>query len=82
MNPANGMVNQTGRSPGDIATYTCDPDYDLVGPQTLFCGDDGMWSDRPPTCQGLIGMKTATHPLHASLGYIPCMFISCEYSKG
>ena len=66
IDPANGEVSVTGNSPGDTATYTCDSDYDLVGPQILTCGDDGMWSDGPPTCLG-VGMKTAVCSMHASL---------------
>ena len=67
IDPANGRVSVTGNSPGDTATYTCDSDYDLVGSRILTCGDDGMWSDTPPTCQG-VGMNTAVCSMHASLG--------------
>ena len=50
MDPANGMVNVTGNLPGDTATYTCDPDYDLVGESERVCGDDGEWSEEAPMC--------------------------------
>ena len=49
--PANGFVNVTGNSPGDSATYTCDPDYDLVGMSKRVCGNDGEWSGTAPTCR-------------------------------
>ena len=43
----------TGDRPGDNATYTCDAGFVLVGDAMLTCQDDGMWSDIPPTCQGI-----------------------------
>ena len=60
MNPANGTVELSGRLVGDTATYSCDGNFSVVGPQILTCGDDGMWSDSPPTCQ-ILGMKIMTH---------------------
>jgi hypothetical protein len=50
-NPANGVVMTTGLSPGDTATYTCDPGYELVGTAVQTCGNNGEWSDVPPTCR-------------------------------
>ena len=49
-NPANGAVTVSGRNPGDIATYTCNSGFELVGADTLTCGSDGMWSPDPPVC--------------------------------
>ena len=49
--PANGMVVLTGASSGDMATYSCDPGFMLVGSTILTCGDDSMWSDDPPVCE-------------------------------
>ena len=56
VNPANGTVEQTGRSSGDTVTYSCNENFSLVGTQIQTCGDDGMWSDSPPTCY-MNGMK-------------------------
>ena len=50
MSPANGLVSVTGNSPRDNATYTCDPDYDLVGVSLRVCGNDGEWSGEAPMC--------------------------------
>ena len=65
MDPANGMVTVTGNSPGDTATYTCNDGYILEGSASQTCGPDGAWSDVPPTCRPIAGMKTA---MHAYLG--------------
>ena len=51
MNPVNGVVTTTGRSPGSNAMYTCDSaDYELVGDSVRECGDDGEWRGEPPMC--------------------------------
>ena len=50
INPPNGIVGVTGNSRGDIATYTCDPNFDLVGASVRECGDDGQWSGEAPMC--------------------------------
>ena len=47
----NGMVEWSGLSPGGVATYTCDPDFILVGDATRICRDDGTWSGEEPTCE-------------------------------
>ena len=48
--PANGQVTVTGNLPGDTATYSCDPGFELSGERVLTCGNDVMWSADPPTC--------------------------------
>ena len=50
IDPANGRVSVTGNSPGDMAVYTCDPDYDLVGVSVRQCGSNGEWSGEAPMC--------------------------------
>ena len=50
MNPDNGMVVVVGNSRGDIATYSCNAGFDLVGVSVRVCGDDGEWSDEAPMC--------------------------------
>ena len=47
----NGMVSWTGLSPGDVATYTCDSGFILVGDPTRMCRDNGTWSGEEPTCE-------------------------------
>ena len=55
--PANGVVNQTGRSTGSTATYTCDSGYQLSGDETRVCEPTGVWSYQEPTCIGTCGVK-------------------------
>ena len=43
------MVN--GNSPGNFATFTCDPDYELVGMSVLVCGNNSQWNAEPPICR-------------------------------
>ena len=50
MNLTNGVVMVTGNSLGNIATYRCDPNYELVGTSILVCGDNRQWSAEPPMC--------------------------------
>ncbi|XP_064460933.1 clotting factor C-like [Ornithodoros turicata] len=37
-------------SNGTILTYTCDPQYEILGSDALYCRDDGTWSDPVPVC--------------------------------
>ena len=48
---ANGGVLLSGVSPEDIATFFCDTGFELVGADTLVCGDDGEWRPDPPVCR-------------------------------
>ena len=57
VNPANGMVVVAGMSVGDIATYTCDPGFELEGVTTQTCQSDGTWSGIPPWCESTIGKR-------------------------
>ena len=42
------MVN--GTSLGSVASYTCDPDFQLEGALVRVCEGDGLWSGEPPVC--------------------------------
>ena len=42
-------------SNGDIVTFTCNKKYRLIGANTVTCGDFGIWSASPPTCDGIRG---------------------------
>ena len=55
--PANGAVNVSGRSSGDIATYVCIRGFELVGAATLVCRLDGMWNADPPVCRRELSHK-------------------------
>ncbi|XP_035684197.1 P-selectin-like [Branchiostoma floridae] len=48
--PTNGAVSG-GNSYGDLATFTCDTGYNLVGDNPLLCQADGTWSGTAPTCE-------------------------------
>ena len=47
----NGVVSWTGLAPGDVATYTCDPGFILVGDPTRMCTNNGTWSGEEPRCE-------------------------------
>ena len=38
-------------SPEDTCSYTCNPDYELIGSATRTCQTDGSWSDNDPVCE-------------------------------
>ena len=47
----NGSVSLSGNTTGDIAMYTCDDVFELVGDPTRVCMNDTTWSGEPPTCR-------------------------------
>ena len=53
--PVNGSVSLEGTGVGDMASYSCNTGYELIGDDTRTCQADGSWSGSPPTCQ-LIGI--------------------------
>ena len=56
--PANGRVSHsTGTTFGQTATYSCNPDYSLVGDSTHVCQATGVWSGSGPTCQCMLLLK-------------------------
>ena len=56
--PANGQVGQpAGTSLGQIAIYSCNTGYNLVGNSTRTCQAIGNWSGSAPTCQGVYVCK-------------------------
>ena len=60
-NPGNGEVNHTaGTTIGQIATYSCNTGYNLVGDNTRTCQDPGVWSESAPTCQGMLFLTPHT----------------------
>ena len=53
--PANGQVSHTaGTTFGQMATYSCDTGYNLVGDGNQTCRATGVWSGCAPTCQGML----------------------------
>ena len=56
--PENGEVSWTGLAAGDVATYVCNPGFELVGMRQRTCVTDS-WSGEPPICRGMyIAMVT------------------------
>ena len=46
----NGKVMVTGFSARDVATYSCDDGFELVGNSQRTCQTVGEWSLEPPIC--------------------------------
>ena len=58
--PANGQVTLTaGTTLGQIAVYSCNTGYNLVGDRTLTCQTSGNWSGSEPTCEGVYVVNLA-----------------------
>jgi len=49
--PQNGDVDQTGNIPGDMADYTCDSGFTLIGDQRRVCQANGFWTGISPLCE-------------------------------
>ena len=50
--PKSGQVSINGQSIGAVATFTCDSGFELVGAQTLVCGQAGNWQGgKTPVCR-------------------------------
>ncbi|XP_064394225.1 uncharacterized protein LOC135341566 isoform X3 [Halichondria panicea] len=50
--PANGKVELSGMIVDSIATFTCDPGFELIGKTlTRVCQSDGRWSGISPQCR-------------------------------
>ena len=46
----NGAVSIDSRFVDNVATYTCDDGYELVGESSPICRQTGEWSSSPPSC--------------------------------
>ncbi len=55
VNINNGMATFTGNSVGDVATYTCDLGFDLIGNATAICTlfslSRAEFQPAPPSCR-------------------------------
>nr|XP_056700818.1 complement component receptor 1-like protein [Euleptes europaea] len=57
-----GLEIQNGRitsskvlfKPGEIITFECDPDFDLLGNQVIQCQSDSTWDSPVPTCVNVL----------------------------
>ena len=48
--PVRGSVAYTGTTYGNVATYSCDRNYEIRGVVTRECLSDGQWSAVTPDC--------------------------------
>ena len=52
--PPNGQVDtSSGTTYNQVATYSCDTGYNLVGSSSRTCQTNGMWSSTAPVCVGM-----------------------------
>ena len=69
-NPANGQVDLTsGTTFEQIATYSCNTGYNLVGDSTRTCQTTENWSGSAPTCQSMLLFSSANYQAI-------CMYVS------
>ncbi|KAL4228764.1 hypothetical protein ACF0H5_011806 [Mactra antiquata] len=54
----NGTVIMEGRYFLDTASFSCDPDFELVGSRQIQCMYDGQWSGPTPVCRPKAPEKT------------------------
>ena len=75
--PVHGLVNVSGETTlGNIASYYCEPGFDLIGHQNRACGTNGTWSGVPPICQPKGRYCTRPHSGETTLGNIASYY--CE----
>lgn len=46
----NGQIQLDSPDVGNVANYSCDQGYVLLGVQRRTCTEDGSWSDIEPSC--------------------------------
>ena len=49
--PANGTVTWTSLTTGGVATYECDPGFELVEDEMRDCQGNSQWSGEAPICR-------------------------------
>ncbi|XP_003387839.1 PREDICTED: sushi, von Willebrand factor type A, EGF and pentraxin domain-containing protein 1-like isoform X2 [Amphimedon queenslandica] len=52
-NPENGFVSVSGSTVGAIATYSCNPGFELAGRRVRICRNDGQYSGVEPICRAI-----------------------------
>lgn len=49
--PNGKIIKNNGTLLLDEVEYTCNEGYFIRGSSTLYCREDGRWSDRAPVCR-------------------------------
>lgn len=57
--PANGSVLISHRYAGGEATTVCEPKYVVVGDDVRHCGEGGVWSGAPASCEPVVRVAAA-----------------------
>jgi hypothetical protein len=53
----NGNISTTnGLRVGSIISYKCQEGYTIEGSDAATCTNDGVWSDKTPTCKGTLSL--------------------------
>ncbi|CAH1248686.1 CSMD3 [Branchiostoma lanceolatum] len=78
--PLHGVVSG-GHHFGDVATYTCNTGYDLIGSHSRTCQDNQLWAGSPPICQ-LVQCSTLHPPTQGTMSggnnYNDTVYFSCD----
>lgn len=69
IDPLNGIVEVTGTSAGDTATYRCNNGFVLFGKGIRECHDDGTWNGKAPECRGTYVNKKDLSMVEAYVGH-------------
>ena len=72
-NPDNGIVVVKGNTIGAVATYHCNPGFQLVGSEQRICQEDGTYSGVAPFCRGIF----TEHIKHHGLIVVSLIVIDC-----
>lgn len=48
--PVNGYKKHANYTKGGTIEFACDKSYSLQGKKSIYCMEDGKWSDGIPTC--------------------------------
>lgn len=57
---------------GSVTTYRCEPGLELLGQDTLLCGDNGTWTGALPSCGELVPSQPSP-PLHVIIAPNPIL---------
>eukprot|EP00057_Strongylocentrotus_purpuratus_P000525 XP_001177888.3 PREDICTED: sushi domain-containing protein 2 isoform X1 [Strongylocentrotus purpuratus] len=82
---ANGRMISTESSPGSLATFRCDPCYELRGPNNTTCASTGTWLYPIPSCKPIeLDCDTPLAPPngHVMVGGCPIIYATFTCKGG